>query len=79
MQQNVIDAIVNKTGKWVRYDENGKMLKGWVTIIGELARLYPDQKGNTYYYDSITGLMAKGYVTIDGTDYHFDEISGVLD
>ena len=36
--------------------ENGKMLKGWVTITGELAKLYPKQNGNTYYYDNRTGL-----------------------
>lgn len=66
------------TGKWVRYDENGAMLKGWVEIKGELAKLYPDQKGNTYYYDHFTGLMAKGWLTIDGELHHFDEISGVM-
>ena len=74
----VLDAIISKKGKWVRYDEDGKMLKGWVTITGKLAELYPDQKGNTYYYDNRTGLMAKGYVTLDGVRYHFDEITGVL-
>ena len=78
MQECVIDAIVNKRGKWVRYDENGKMIKGWVTIEGRLAQLYPEQKGNTYYYDTITGLMAKGWVTIEGNTYYFDEFSGVL-
>ncbi len=25
-------AMLNGTGKWVRYDENGKMLKGWIRI-----------------------------------------------
>ncbi len=64
-------------GKWVRYDENGRMLKGWVTIEGALAEKYPDQVGNTYYYDSRTGLMAKGWITIDGVSYYFDEQSGV--
>lgn len=75
----VYDAITAGTGKWVRYDENGKMLKGWVTISGTLAELYPDQAGNTYYYDKRTGLMAKGNVTIDGVEHHFDETTGVLD
>lgn len=72
------EAMKNKTGKWVRYNEEGKMLKGWVTIEGALAQLYPKQTGNVYYYDSITGLMAKGNVTIDGVSYYFDEITGVL-
>gem|GEM_PF-6798456 len=55
------------------------MLKGWVTIEGALAEKYKDQVGNTYYYDSITGLMAKGWVTIDGTQHYFNEITGVLE
>ena len=75
----VLDAIRTKKGKWVRYDENGKMLKGWVTIEGELAKLYPKQAGNTYYYDSRTGLMAKGWVTLNGVRYHFDETTGARD
>ncbi len=78
LTEYVLSCIKNQTGKWVRYDENGKMLKGWVTIKDELAVLYPDQAGNTYYYDTKTGLMAKGDVTIDGIAYHFDEITGIL-
>ena len=74
----VYNAIVNKTGKWVRYDQNGKMLKGWVIIQGTLAKLYPDQAGNIYYYDNRTGLMAKGSVVIDGQRYYFDETTGAL-
>ena len=61
MGECVLDAIRTKKGKWVRYDENGKMLKGWVTIEGALANLYPKQRGNRYYYDHRTGLMAKGW------------------
>ncbi len=78
MGRCVRDAIKNKSGKWVRYDNEGKMLKGWVTIEGELSLIYPKQAGNTYYYDSRTGLMAKGDVVIDGVKYHFDETTGVL-
>ncbi len=66
------------TGKWVRYDENGAMLKGWVPIEGKFAELYPEQKGNVYYYDNFTGLMAKGWLTIDGVLHHFHETTGVL-
>ena len=79
MEEFVLEAIIDKEGKWVRYDENGKMLKGWITIEGDLAAVYPAQEGNTYYYDTQTGLMAKGWVTIDGVRYHFDEITGKKD
>ena len=54
------------------------MYKGWYTVEGEDALLYPSQAGNTYYYDKKTGLMAKGTVTIDGVTYSFDKITGVL-
>ena len=72
-------SMKEKTGKWVRYDANGKMLKGWVTINGDLEKVYPEQAGNTYYYDHYTGLMAKGDLSIDGVEYHFDKETGVLD
>ena len=49
-------------GKWVRYDENGHMVKGW-----------NEQNGNRYYFDPVTGAMAKGTVEIDGAAYAFDE------
>ena len=78
MKDYVYECMKNKTGKWVRYDENGKMLKGWVEIKDELAEVYPYQKGNVYYYDKFTGLMAKGWLTIEGELHHFDEITGVL-
>ena len=78
MEECVFNAMMNQQGKWVRYDEHGAMLKGWVTIEGTLADLYPDQAGNVYYYDHRTGLMAKGNVTIDGKAYYFDTITGVL-
>ncbi len=79
MSGQVADAIRTKTGKWVRYDQNGAMMKGWVTINDTLAVYYPNQKGNTYYYDNKTGLMAKGWLVIDGIHYHFDETTGVMD
>ncbi len=78
MGECVLKAMLDHSGKWVRYDEKGRMLKGWVTITGTLARIYPDQEGNTYYYDHRTGLMAKGLVEIDGVPHYFDEISGVI-
>ena len=53
-------------GKWVRYDANGQMIKGWNT----------DENG-TYYFDPVTGAMAKGTTTIDGMTYYFDPATGV--
>ncbi len=65
-------------GKWVRYDAQGKMIKGWYTVKDADAGIYPEQVGNTYYYDRQTGLMAKGNAVIDGTAHYFDEVTGVM-
>ncbi len=74
----VARQMLTKSGKWVRYDADGQMMKGWVTIEGPLAIIYPDQAGNTYYYDTITGSMVNGgYFVIDGYWNTFDE-NGVL-
>ena len=54
-------------GKWVRYDANGKMVKGWNT-----------NENGTYYFDLITGAMAHGTVEINGKTCHFDEATGIL-
>ena len=78
MKQQVINFIKNRDGKWVRYDADGKMVKGWYTVEGDDEKIYPEQIGNTYYYDYQTGLMAKGWQTIEGQDYYFDETTGVL-
>ena len=53
-------------GKWVRYDANGRMVKGWSI-----------SNNKKFYFDPTTGAMAKGIVRIDGTDYYFDESTGV--
>ena len=79
MRELVYQDMKEKKGKWVRYGADGKMLKGWVTIGGDLAELYPDQAGNTYYYDTVTGTMARGTITIDGVSYYFNKSTGVLD
>ena len=68
----------NPEGKWVRYDKNGKMIKGWYTVKKDDVALYPTQAGNTYYYDLITGAMCKGLCIIDGHEYRFDETTVVL-
>lgn len=78
MKNQVINAIKEQAGKWVRYDADGKMIKGWYTVSGDDEKVYSDQIGNTYYYDYQTGLMAKGKVTIEGKDYSFDETTGAL-
>ena len=54
------------TGKWVRYDENGHMIKGWQTT----------DKG-TYYFDPTFGTMAKGVTEIDGVPCAFDQNTGI--
>ena len=77
MSEQVKNAILNKEGKWVRYDINGKMVKGWYQVMGRDVDYYANQKGNVYYYDYQTGLMAKGETVIDGRTYYFDEKTGV--
>ncbi len=78
MGGQVIKAIESKTGKWVRYDSEGRMIKGWYEVNGDDLLIYPQQAGNIYYYEEITGLMAKGWTNIDGVDYYFDELTGAL-
>jgi glucan-binding YG repeat protein len=60
------------TGKWVRYDENGHMIKGW----------YENENGR-YYFDETYGTMAKGYAVIKNEngqyiEYYFDVTTGIL-
>lgn len=59
-------------GKWVRFDENSRMVKG-----------EDFQDGNWYFFDFTTGAMAKGEAyldfDIDHTGwYYYDEITGVM-
>jgi uncharacterized protein YkwD/glucan-binding YG repeat protein len=65
----VLNADGTRSGKWVRYDENGHMIKGWST----------DASGSTYYFDEVYGTMAKGYCTIDGVEYFFNATDGRLE
>ena len=55
-------------GKWVRYDAEGKMVKGQ----------FCSETGNWYYYQSETGAMAKGMnIALDGEYLGcFDEVTG---
>lgn len=52
-------------GKWVRYDENGHMIKGW-----------QDTEKGTYFFDYTYGTMAKGTALIDGVEYYFNPATG---
>ena len=56
------------TGKWVRYDENGHMVKGW-----------DDNEKGVYYFDKETGAMAKGLANIDGHLYYFNKTTGICE
>ena len=53
-------------GKWVRYDANGHMIKGWDT-----------NDDGTYYFDLVTGAMTKGDATINGLPCSFDTVTGI--
>lgn len=55
-------------GKWVRYDAEGHMIKGWDT----------NERG-TYYFDPVYGTMAKGRKEIDGKAYYFNMDTGILE
>ena len=57
-------ANADGTGKWVRYDAQGHMIKGW-------------SADGRYYFDLTYGTMARGRVTIDGRIYNFDTVTGI--
>lgn len=80
-------------GKWVRYDENGGMVKGedyryggwyWFDpITGEMRKGFvniPDgtKEGKWVYYDEINGQMHHGESCISGNWYRFDEWTGKM-
>lgn len=58
----------DSNGKWVRYDANGHMVKGWQTT-----------DAGTYYFDPTTGAMAKGITKIDGKTYYFNLNTGTME
>ncbi len=65
------DVYMDKGEKWVRYDANGRMIKGHFKL---------DDK-SWYHYDGITGAMTKGWYseTLDnGTvnTYYYDMVDG---
>ena len=76
-------------GKWVRYDENGHMIKGencqngnWYyfePVTGAMIHgpwTLPD--GRKVYYDLTTGIMQYGNVSINGSLYYFDPVYGTM-
>lgn len=67
LADSVADAE-GTVGKWVRYDADGHMVKGWDT-----------NEAGTYYFDPVYGTMVKGVVIIDGSGYYFNEITGILE
>lgn len=56
------------TGKWVRYDKDGHMVKGW-----------DENSDGMFYFDLQYGTMAKGYATIGNMEYYFNMETGVLE
>ena len=55
-------------GKWVRYDENGHMIKGENC-----------QNGNWYYFEPVTGAMIHGPWTLpDGRKVYYDLTTGIM-
>ncbi len=77
------------TGKWVRYDENGRMVKGEDERFGGWYRFdevsgamvkgwYTDANGRRYYYDRETGQMLHGYAMVDGRYLYFDYKTGIF-
>jgi hypothetical protein len=72
-----------RSGKWVRYDANGYMIKGWCAGKDDTARTIssPSEAGGeaVYYFDKTYGTMAKGYATIDNIEYYFNTATGILE
>ncbi|MBR2811431.1 MAG: hypothetical protein IKD69_08635 [Solobacterium sp.] len=81
--QDDLKTGANAEGKWVRYDINGKMIKGFYYVGDEEAKTYPDQYDNLYYYDYITGAMCKGWTLTDADSEKiwakFNELTGVYE
>lgn len=82
------------TGKWTRYDSDGRMVKGesykngaWYYFdltTGAMAKGFvnlpqsDDPNGKWVYYDPITGKMQYGEQYIDGYWYYFDTATGKM-
>ncbi len=53
-------------GKWVRYDDQGRMVKGW-----------DNTSRGSYYFDEWSGAMAKGVKETDKGYFYFDQTTGI--
>ena len=63
--------------KWIRVDNDGKMIEGWFSVKGDNLKYYPDQEGKTYYYDPSTKEKIVDLNIINGVICLFDK-DGVL-
>ena len=86
--------VYRTEGKWVRYDSNGRMVKGedyryggwyWFDpITGEMQKGFAyipaegDLEGKWVYYDEVNGQMHHGESCINGNWYYFDDITGKM-
>ncbi len=60
------DVYIPNEKKWVRYNAEGAMVKGW------------DQTAaGTYYFDKTTGEMLKGWQWLPEGLFYFNEITGI--
>lgn len=84
--------LVNgQTGKWVYYDEHGRMLHGEQYLDGGWYLLDPDTGAVTYgfaylpkddkwvYYNRVSGRMQYGEQLIDGGWYYLTPLTGAVD
>lgn len=78
------ESEILRIGKWVRYDTEGKMIKGWcqgsadkTVRVDDISRI--TDWSDIYYFDLTYGTMAKGYVIIDGNEYFFNPQNGKLE
>ena len=69
LYQDDLKTGKNPDGKWVAYDNNGKMVKGWC---------YWAERDAWCHYDPKTGAMAKGWRIIGDYGYKFDWKTGAM-
>lgn len=61
------DVYLKSGKKWVRYNAEGAMVKGWDWTDAGI-----------YYFDKITGEMLKGWQWLPEGVFYFNEITGIL-
>ena len=65
---DILNEDGSRSGKWVRYDADGHMIKGWDYSSEDI-----------FYFDTVYGTMAKGYATVEDTEYYFNPSTGGLE